>query len=146
MYDGPMGLLGLDPGPGSMVKTRVRVLTTRVLESLKMANFANSRLNCWLGLKVAPNLTMHSDFLLKKATFCFYINFYHFEFRTFFRQKSLKFCQKCPKMPFLEGFWLPTCLIEKWRQIWPSTTVFCIKILLFAFMNFFETSSSRPFS
>ena len=30
----PRVLLGLDPGPGSMVKTRVRVLRTRVLESL----------------------------------------------------------------------------------------------------------------
>ena len=30
----PRVLLGLDPGPGSMVKTRVWVFKTRVLESL----------------------------------------------------------------------------------------------------------------
>ena len=30
----PKVLLGLDPGPGSMVKTRVRVSRTRVMESL----------------------------------------------------------------------------------------------------------------
>ena len=65
--------------------------------------------------------------------------------RPFSDTNNPKMAQNEQKMPFLTGLCLLAGWVEKWRQIWLSTTVFCIKSPLFAFiLPLFENDS--PFS
>ena len=94
---------------------------------------------------MAPNLTLHSDFLLKSPTFCFYRNFWCWTLETFFRHKYPKNGLKWAKNAIFDRF-MPSCRLG-WK-VAPNLTIhnsFLYKKPTFCFYTIFWVWALDPY-